>query len=825
MLEALKEVTAVQVPEIQLDRTSVRGKFLYSGTEKVWVKGVTYGTFQPKNGSEEFEPNIVEADFRLMRENSINAVRVYTTPPRWLLDMAQNYGLRLLIGFPWEEHVTFLEDRSTVHSIQDRLKNAVRDVAGHPSVLCYAIGNEIPSSIVRWHGARKIQRFLHRLYQTAKEIDPELPVTYVNYPSTEYLQLPFLDLFCFNIFLESPEEFQSYVLRLQTLASEKPLLLTEIGLDSRSHGLEKQARLLRTQIYSSFVAGCAGAFAYAWTDEWFRGGLDVEDWDFGLTTRDRSPKPALEAVSKQYSKGFLNVKSLPKISVVVCTYNGSRTIEQCLVGLLKLDYPDFEIIVIDDGSSDSTASIVSKYPVRMIQTTNQGLSAARNRGMMEAKGEIIAYIDDDAYPDPHWLSYVAIAFDETTLASIGGPNLVPSEDGFIAQCVAHAAGGPIHVLLSDKEAEHIPGCNMAFRKDALKSIGGFDPQFRIAGDDVDLCWRLKNAGYTIGFHPSALVWHHRRNSIRAYYRQQRGYGKAEVLLARKWPEKYNAAGHVSWAGRVYRNGFLPTGRIYSGVWGTAPFQSLYQHSNGVLSSIFLMPEWILLIWFLFFLAGLGFQWTPLTFAAIFLCFAIFLPFLNAWRTAKRSVDSVYLNGRRHRTFIVSVLLHLIQPFARFVGRWPLWRPQYKHFVFPTEEKISVWNEKWKDHADKLCTILEICKKEGAIICHGGSFDRWDLETKGGAFGIARLLMTVEEHGQGKQMTRFYVYPHTHWLWFTIVCIVMLFSLRAALQSAWFSAAVLLIFSLLFGMRIILESGRAMSALIKAIRLFERKTNE
>jgi hypothetical protein len=71
-------------------------------------------------------------------------------------------------------------------------------------------------------------------------------------------------------------------------------------------------------------------------------------------------------------------------------------------------------------------------------------------------------------------------------AGIGGPNIAPAEDGPIAKCVANSPGGPVHVLLSDEIAEHIPGCNMSFRKDALMEIGGFDPIYRSAGDDVDI---------------------------------------------------------------------------------------------------------------------------------------------------------------------------------------------------------------------------------------------------------------------------------------------------------------------------------------------------
>ena len=130
------------------------------------------------------------------------------------------------------------------------------------------------------------------------------------------------------------------------------------------------------------------------------------------------------------------------------------------------------------------------------------------------------------------------------------------------------------MLLSDEIAEHIPGCNMAFWKSSLLAIGGFDPQFCIAGDDVDICWRLQEQGWTIGFSPGAVVWHHRRDSVHGYFKQQYQYGKAEALLERKWPERYNRVGHLAWAGRVYGAppSKLLSGRwkIYYGTWGTGP---------------------------------------------------------------------------------------------------------------------------------------------------------------------------------------------------------------------------------------------------------------
>ncbi|HSF48656.1 MAG TPA: hypothetical protein VLA73_09860, partial [Burkholderiales bacterium] len=97
---------------LSMQRPQVAGKFLVVGEEKLWVKGVTYGTFAPgADGSDYPPPGTVERDFAAMAENGVNAVRTYTVPPRWLLDAAQRNGLRVMVGLPWEQHIAFLDER------------------------------------------------------------------------------------------------------------------------------------------------------------------------------------------------------------------------------------------------------------------------------------------------------------------------------------------------------------------------------------------------------------------------------------------------------------------------------------------------------------------------------------------------------------------------------------------------------------------------------------------------------------------------------------------------------------------------------------------
>ena len=557
-----------RVEGVHACRPRVCGKFLYAGSSKLWVRGATYGAFWPDEDKREYQDvELIDRDFAQMAQAGFNAVRIpHTMPPHHLLDIAARHGLRVMVGLSAEQYAGYLADPDDAPDVDELIRASVRTCAGHPALLCYALGNEIMASMVRWLGRETVERYLRRLYDVVKRENPDGLVTYVNYPSTEYLRLPFLDFVSFNVYLESQERLDAYLARLQNIAGDRPLLMSELGLDSYRNGEAAQASTLDWQIRTSFAAGCSGAFVFSWTDEWYRGGADVNDWEFGLTDRERRPKPALTAVQKAFADvPFPRDHEWPRISVVVCVYNGQSTVRDCCEGLRRLDYPNYEVIIVDDGSIDDTGAIAAEYAFRLIRTPNQGLSRARNVGLEATTGEIIAYTDGDARPDPHWLMYLAAEFEATSHAGVGGWNIAPPGDGRIADCVANAPGGPVHVLLSDREAEHIPGCSMAFRVGALKAIGGFDPQFRTAGDDVDVCWRLQERGWTLGFSHGAMVWHHHRDSIGAYWRQQHGYGQAEAMLERKWPEKYNVVGHLSWSGRLYGRGLtLPigtTGRV------------------------------------------------------------------------------------------------------------------------------------------------------------------------------------------------------------------------------------------------------------------------
>jgi glycosyltransferase involved in cell wall biosynthesis len=572
--------------------------------------------------------------------------------------------------------------------------------------------------------------------------------------------------------------------------------MAEVGLDSQRNGEEVQATVLNWQLRTLFEAGCSGGFVFSWTDEWYRGGFDIEDWDFGLTTRSRSPKPALGVVKAALVEApFPTQYNWPKISIIVCSFNGAATIHDTLEGIQHLTYPNFEAIVINDGSVDNTPEIAAKYPVKLISTENRGLSSARNTGFENATGEIVAYIDDDAYPDPHWLHYLAMAFISGNYVGVGGPNFAPPGDGLIAECVANAPGGPVHVLISDQVAEHIPGCNMAFRRTDLIAIGGFDPRYRAAGDDVDLCWRLQDRGGVIGFAPAAVVWHHRRNSIRMYWRQQQGYGKAEALLEEKWPHRYNAAGHLTWAGRLYGKGLtqaLPGGkwRIYQGSWGTALFQSIYEPTVGTLRSLPLMPEWYLVTAAIALLSLFGLAWQPLLFLLPLLAIAVTAMLTQAALSGIKAKFPSQWNKRRQRLALhgITSVLHLVQPLARLIGRLrhglTPWRERGVHkqlILWP--RSIALWSETWRPADEWLHTLENKLRERKVPVIAGGNFDSWDLRVRGGLFGSAHLLMAIEEHGANKQLLRFRIWPSCHFSSLVLILLLAMLSMIAVLDRS------------------------------------------
>ena len=174
--------------------------------------------------------------------------------------------------------------------------------AGHPGVFGDLGGNEIHSTMVRWLGVRRVTEFIEHLIRVGRETNPHVLFSYASYPSTEFLLPQNVDFFCFNVYLHNQKDFERYLLRLQNLAEERPLILGEFGMDTIRHTEDEQAEMLGWHVDSVARCGLAGTIFFAWTDEWFTGGQEITDWAFGLVTRHREPKQVFPLLHDKFGQ-------------------------------------------------------------------------------------------------------------------------------------------------------------------------------------------------------------------------------------------------------------------------------------------------------------------------------------------------------------------------------------------------------------------------------------------------------------------------------------------------------------------------------------------
>jgi glycosyltransferase involved in cell wall biosynthesis len=533
------------------------------------------------------------------------------------------------------------------------------------------------------------------------------------------------------------------------------------------NGAAEQAKILSWQVHAAFASGVAGTFVFAWTDEWFTGGHLIEDWAFGLVDRDRMPKPAFQEVARQYNGPLPPPLSrYPRVSVVVCAYNAERTMETCLASLQVLNYPDYEVVVVNDGSRDSTLEIAERFAYcRIISQENKGLSVARNVGAEAATGEIVAYTDSDCVADPDWLTYLVGKMVDGNLAACGGPNFPPPEDSLVPAAVAVSPGGPTHVLISDEVAEHIAGCNMAFRREALLELGGFDPLYRAAGDDVDICWRFQDAGYTIGFSAAAMVWHFRRNTVKAYLNQQRGYGKAEALVYAKHPFRFNLFGQAKWLGRIYGDlsAALLLSRkpvIYSGTFGRGLFQTMYEPPSSLTSVLPLTFEWSVAALLLALAGAVAGGWMWLLAA----------PLLTTWAMCvngalKAPIDPRF-SGVKARA-LVALLIYLgplLRGWERLKWRVKTMQTQDHIRLAPVEQKARIswlqrafvlryWDETGAEKEVLLGGLMDFLLPQKYFVVADTGWSKWDLKIARGLWSRALVTAVAENHGGSKRLLR------------------------------------------------------------------------
>ncbi len=235
--------------------------------------------------------------------------------------------------------------------------------------------------------------------------------------------------------------------------------------------------------------------------------------------------------------------SPPRISVVIPAHNSRETIQACLDSVVGLDHPSYEIIIVDDGSTDDTAELCARYgaAIRLIRLEQGGPSLARNRGLEVARGELVAFTDADCVVDRAWLTELEAGLDRPDTVGAGGDQRSPHDElpfgravqdfmktiGFMTGYIKPA--GPSHIV----ETDHNPSCNALYRKDALIAVGGFDESLW-PGEDVDVDYRLIRKGRRLTYNPRAVVSHYRPKTYWGFARMMLRYGACRRRLMRKY---------------------------------------------------------------------------------------------------------------------------------------------------------------------------------------------------------------------------------------------------------------------------------------------------
>lgn len=236
--------------------------------------------------------------------------------------------------------------------------------------------------------------------------------------------------------------------------------------------------------------------------------------------------------------------SEPVVSVVVAARNAAATIDACLAALAAQTFTAHEVIVVDDGSTDDTASRARTADVQVLDAAGRGASAARNRGVQHARGRYVAFTDADCEPPPHWLMRLVETLDATGATGAGGGqrNVFPPD---VRDARAFDAFFRLASIVSDytrsgghdvRPVPHNASCNSAYRRDALLAAGGFAEGFW-PGEDVDLDLRLRAAGGRLLFVPGIEVRHHRPGHLRWFRQMMRRYGAAEREIVRRHGRK------------------------------------------------------------------------------------------------------------------------------------------------------------------------------------------------------------------------------------------------------------------------------------------------
>ncbi len=226
-----------------------------------------------------------------------------------------------------------------------------------------------------------------------------------------------------------------------------------------------------------------------------------------------------------------------KASVIVPVYNGEETIGECLAALFRQSAPreDYEVIVVDDGSTDGTAAIVSTYQVRLLRQPHSGPAAARNLGASQAEGEILLFTDADCAPAEDWIERMFAPFEREEVVGAKGIYRTRQRE-LVARFVQLEYEDKYARMEREEYIDFIDTYSAAYRREVFLANGGFDARI-FAVEDQEFSFRLAKRGYKLVFAPRAVVYHQHASTLAAYARRKFHIGCWKVAVHARHPDK------------------------------------------------------------------------------------------------------------------------------------------------------------------------------------------------------------------------------------------------------------------------------------------------
>nr|WP_319492296.1 mycofactocin biosynthesis glycosyltransferase MftF [uncultured Desulfobacter sp.] len=247
---------------------------------------------------------------------------------------------------------------------------------------------------------------------------------------------------------------------------------------------------------------------------------------------------------EQIQTDLQDLDASPFVSVIIPVRDREQELGRCLRSLSRLDYPAecLEVIVVDDGSRDHSAGCAKRWGARVIDSGADGAgpAGARNRGADAANGEILAFIDSDCTASKTWLRQLVTLFEDSTLSAVGGKVAGMATrsalDRYEDVMSSLSLGDHSRQAGKGSDTFYLPSCNLLVKKDKFLAMKGFAPTMQV-GEDVDLCWRMRDQGWRIAYMPAGTVYHQHRNQIFSFMSRRFFYGTSEEKLKRLHPKR------------------------------------------------------------------------------------------------------------------------------------------------------------------------------------------------------------------------------------------------------------------------------------------------